>query len=65
MNVNKVAVDFEAKSYAAKLPVFQVLQKKILNKLSRNLSSSLQNAEGLMQVLEIIYCSYTRLISKF
>ncbi len=47
MNVNKVAVELEAKSYASKLPSVSSVTKENI-KLSRNLSSSLQNAEGLM-----------------
>jgi ATP-dependent Clp protease ATP-binding subunit ClpB len=47
MNVNKVAVELEAKSYASKLPSVSNVTKENI-KLSRNLSSSLQNAEGLM-----------------
>ncbi|PUE65531.1 ATP-dependent Clp protease ATP-binding subunit [Arcobacter caeni] len=47
MNVNKIAVELEAKSYAAKLPSVSSVTKESI-KLSRNLLSSLQNAEGLM-----------------
>ena len=47
MNVNKVAVELEAKSYASKLPSVSSVTKESI-KLSRNLLSSLQNAEGLM-----------------
>ncbi len=47
MNVNKVAVELEAKSYASKLPSVSSVTKENI-KLSRNLLSSLQNAEGLM-----------------
>ena len=47
MNVNKIAVELEAKSYAAKLPSVSSVTKESI-KLSRNLVSSLQNAEGLM-----------------
>ena len=47
MNTNKVAVELEAKSYAAKLPSVSSVTKESI-KLSRNLVSSLQNAEGLM-----------------
>ena len=47
MNVNKVAVELEAKSYASKLPSVSSVTKENI-KLSRNLLASLQNAEGLM-----------------
>ena len=47
MNVNKVAVELEAKSYAAKLPSVSSVTKENI-KLSRNLLASLQKAEGLM-----------------
>lgn len=47
MNVNKVAVELEAKSYASKLASVSSVTKENI-KLSRNLLSSLQNAEGLM-----------------
>ena len=47
MNTNKVAVELEAKSYAAKLPSVSSVTKESI-KLSKNLVSSLQNAEGLM-----------------
>lgn len=47
MNVNKVAIELEAKSYASKLPSVSSVTKESI-KLSRNLLSSLQNAEGLM-----------------
>ena len=47
MNVNKVAIELEAKSYASKLPSVSSVTKESI-KLSRNLVSSLQNAEGLM-----------------
>lgn len=47
MNVNKVAIELEAKSYASKLPSVSSVTKENI-KLSRNLLSSLQNAEGLM-----------------
>ena len=47
MNVNKVAVELEAKSYASKLPSVSSVTKESI-KLSRNLLSSLQSAEGLM-----------------
>ncbi|MDD2888544.1 MAG: AAA family ATPase [Aliarcobacter sp.] len=47
MNVNKAAVELEAKSYAQKLPSVSSVTKESI-KLSRNLLSSLQNAEGLM-----------------
>ena len=47
MNVNKAAVELEAKSYASKLPSVSSVTKENI-KLSRNLLSSLQKAEGLM-----------------
>ncbi len=47
MNVNKVAIELEAKSYASKLPSVSSVTKESI-KLSRNLLASLQNAEGLM-----------------
>ena len=47
MNVNKVAIELEAKSYAAKLPSVSSVTKENI-KLSRNLLASLQKAEGLM-----------------
>lgn len=47
MNVNKVAIELEAKSYASKLPSISSVTKENI-KLSRNLLASLQNAEGLM-----------------
>lgn len=47
MNVNKVAVELEAKSYASKLPSVSSVTKENI-KLSKNLLASLQNAEGLM-----------------
>ncbi|MDD2895834.1 MAG: AAA family ATPase [Aliarcobacter sp.] len=47
MNVNKAALELEAKSYAQKLPSVSSVTKESI-KLSRNLHSSLQNAEGLM-----------------
>ncbi len=47
MNVNKVAIELEAKSNANKLPSVSSVTKESI-KLSRNLLSSLQNAEGLM-----------------
>lgn len=47
MNVNKAAVELEAKSYAQKLPSVSSVTKESI-KLSRNLLSSLQKAEGLM-----------------
>ena len=47
MNVNKVAVELEAKSYAQKLPSVSSVTKENI-KLSRNLLASLQKAEGLM-----------------
>ena len=47
MNVNKAAIELEAKSYANKLPSVSSVTKENI-KLSRNLLSSLQKAEGLM-----------------
>jgi ATP-dependent Clp protease ATP-binding subunit ClpB len=47
MNVNKAAVELEAKSYASKLPSVSSVTKENI-KLSRNLLASLQKAEGLM-----------------
>ena len=47
MNVNKVAIELEAKSNANKLPSVSSVTKENI-KLSRNLLASLQNAEGLM-----------------
>ena len=47
MNVNKVAIELEAKSYASKLPSVSSVTKESI-KLSRNLLASLQSAEGLM-----------------
>ena len=47
MNVNKAAVELEAKSHASKLPSVSSVTKENI-KLSRNLLASLQKAEGLM-----------------
>jgi ATP-dependent Clp protease ATP-binding subunit ClpB len=47
MNVNKAAVELEAKSYAQKLSSVSSVTKENI-KLSRNILSSLQKAEGLM-----------------
>uniref|UniRef100_UPI00404890A1 ATP-dependent Clp protease ATP-binding subunit n=2 Tax=Aliarcobacter sp. TaxID=2321116 RepID=UPI00404890A1 len=47
MNVNKAAIELEAKSYVNKLPSVSSVTKENI-KLSRNLLSSLQKAEGLM-----------------
>jgi ATP-dependent Clp protease ATP-binding subunit ClpB len=47
MNVNKAAIELEAKSYANKLPSVSSVTKENI-KLSRNLLASLQKAEGLM-----------------
>ena len=47
MNVNKAAIELEAKSYAGKLPSVSSVTKENI-KLSRNLLASLQKAEGLM-----------------
>ena len=47
MNVNKAAVELEAKSNAQKLPSVSSVTKENI-KISRNLLASLQKAEGLM-----------------
>jgi ATP-dependent Clp protease ATP-binding subunit ClpB len=47
MNVNKAAIELEAKSYANKLPSVSNVTKENI-KLSRNLLAALQKAEGLM-----------------
>ena len=47
MNVNKAAVELEAKSHAQKLSSVSSVTKENI-KLSRNILSSLQKAEGLM-----------------
>eukprot|EP01155_Anaeramoeba_flamelloides_P029997 Anaeramoba_flamelloidesa85947_729.p1 GENE.a85947_729~~a85947_729.p1 ORF type:complete len:860 (-),score=139.97 a85947_729:156-2735(-) len=47
MNVDKAAIELEAKSYANKLPQVSSVTKDNI-KLSRNFLSSVQNAEGLM-----------------
>lgn len=47
MNINKAAIELEAKSNAAKLPSVSSVTKESI-KLSKNLLSSLQSAEGLM-----------------
>lgn len=47
MNVDKAAIELEAKSYANKLPQVSSVTKENI-KLSRNFLSSVQNAEGLM-----------------
>ena len=47
MNVDKAAIELEAKSYAAKLPAVSSLTKENI-KLSRNFIASLEKAEGLM-----------------
>ncbi|MCT7650061.1 ATP-dependent Clp protease ATP-binding subunit [Aliarcobacter butzleri] len=47
MNVNKAAIELEAKSNASKLPSVSSVTKENI-KLSRNLLSSLQKAEGQM-----------------
>ena len=47
MNVNKAAIELEAKSHANKLPSVSSVTKESI-KLSRNLLASLQKAEGLM-----------------
>jgi len=65
MNVNKVAIELEAKSYASKLPSVSSVTKESI-KLSRNLVSSLQNAEGLMASFGDKFISVdTWLISNF
>ena len=47
MNVNKAAIELEAKSHANKLPSVSSVTKESI-KLSKNLLASLQKAEGLM-----------------
>ncbi|RXJ69728.1 ATP-dependent chaperone ClpB [Halarcobacter ebronensis] len=47
MNIDKAAIELEAKSYANKLPAVSNLTKENI-KLSRNFVESLQKAEGLM-----------------
>jgi ATP-dependent Clp protease ATP-binding subunit ClpB len=47
MNVDKTAIELEAKSIASKLPSVSSVTKENI-KLSRNLGSSLENAQGLM-----------------
>ncbi|MDY0322031.1 MAG: AAA family ATPase [Arcobacteraceae bacterium] len=47
MNVDKTAIELEAKSIAGKLPSVSSVTKENI-KLSRNLGSSLENAQGLM-----------------
>lgn len=47
MNVNKAAIELEAKSYASKLPSVSSVTKESI-KLSRNLLESFQKSEGLM-----------------
>lgn len=47
MNVDKTAIELEAKSIAGKLPSVSSVTKENI-KLSRNLASSLENAQGLM-----------------
>ncbi|WP_321311848.1 AAA family ATPase [Halarcobacter sp.] len=47
MNIDKAAIELEAKSYASKLPAVSNLTKENI-KLSRNFVDSLQKAEGLM-----------------
>ena len=54
MNVDKAAIELEAKSYSQSLPQVSSLTKDNI-KLSRNFANSLQNSEGLMAV------SYTHL----
>jgi ATP-dependent Clp protease ATP-binding subunit ClpB len=46
MNVDKAAIELEAKSYTGKLPSVSTVTKENI-KLSRNLVRSLENAEGL------------------
>ncbi len=65
MNVNKAAIELEAKSYASKLPSVSTVTKENI-KLSRNTLSSLQKAEGLMATLGDKYIAIdTWLISNF
>ncbi len=47
MNVDKTAIELEAKSIASKLPSVSSVTKENI-KLSRNFGSSLENAQGLM-----------------
>ena len=47
MNIDKAAIELEAKSYASKLPTVSNLTKENI-KLSRSFVESLQKAEGLM-----------------
>ncbi len=47
MNVDKTALELEAKSYASKLPVVSTVTKENI-KLSRNLMQSLEKAQGVM-----------------
>ncbi len=47
INIDKAAIELEAKSYASKLPAVSNLTKENI-KLSRNFVDSLQKAEGLM-----------------
>ncbi|MGA1933461.1 ATP-dependent Clp protease ATP-binding subunit [Arcobacter sp. YIC-464] len=47
MNIDKAAIELEAKSYASKLPAVSSVTKENI-KLSRNFISSIENAEGLM-----------------
>ncbi|MEJ5168133.1 MAG: AAA family ATPase, partial [Arcobacteraceae bacterium] len=47
MNVDKTAIELEAKSIASKLPSVSSVTKENI-KISRNLGSSLENAQGLM-----------------
>jgi len=46
MNIDKAAIELEAKSYASKLPAVSSVTKENI-KVSRNLVSSLEKAEGL------------------
>ncbi|XPV69412.1 MAG: ATP-dependent Clp protease ATP-binding subunit [Halarcobacter sp.] len=50
MNVNKAAIELETKSYANKLPQVSSVTKENI-KLSKNLLSSLQKAQGVMATL--------------
>ncbi|CAI8237050.1 MAG: AAA family ATPase [Sulfurovum sp.] len=65
MNVDKAAIELEAKSYSQSLPQVSSLTKDNI-KLSRNFANSLQNSEGLMVNLGDKYIAVdTWLISNF
>ncbi len=65
MNVDKAAIELEAKSYAQKLPQVSSVTKDNI-KISRNFANSLQNSEGLMVNLGDKYIAVdTWLISNF